>query len=277
MVILTICTEAYYKQWKVLYNSIKKTNSWCDIALLYVGDRKEFPGDVIILTEEQVKPHYKEVKEYYKEDIGAYLSTLRPAAMKYLMRNKTQNFTKVLSLGADCELFDSIKEIQNLLDKYRAIVTPHITSPITGDHSKAPNDLSVAKTGHINGDFLALYRCVNTIKFLDWFEERLDNCCVNMPQHGLFYDQTWLNFLPFIMDGVYILRNSGYNVAYWNYFQRDLKKVDGKWHTKDGPLVMFHYSGFDRENPQGISRYQNKNVAEGDFLEFLKEYARKIK
>lgn len=267
MVILTICTETFYPQWKVLYESIRRyCSSDVRIALLYVGDSTPTVPSEVLLLNETVKSNYKETKVRYP--IGSYLSTLRPSAIATLFY---QGYDEVLCLGADCELFAPLDFDRN----YNAVVTPHITSPLPDD-GKFPSNEGVSKTGHINGDFLFVRNTKEIVEFLIWWDRVMDTRCVDKPGEGMFYDQSWLNFLPFIVSNVLILRDSRYNVAYWNFIERDLNKEEGVWKTKDGPLVMYQYSGFDKKHPENISKYQNRYHATGDLLEFLKEYASKI-
>lgn len=44
--------------------------------------------------------------------------------------------------------------------------------------------------------------------------------------------------------------------------------------SDNSPLVLFHYTGFEKE--KYIYKHQNRYKAEGEILEFLREYSRKI-
>jgi hypothetical protein len=46
------------------------------------------------------------------------------------------------------------------------------------------------------------------------------------PSQGMHVDQNWVNFAPGMQDGVFILRDPAYNIAYWNL------------HERGGPLAL---------------------------------------
>lgn len=212
-----------------------------------------------------------EFQSNYK-DIMQCICSIRPKAV---LRAFKEGYETVIFLGADMEFFTEPTELFTLISSYNAIVTPHITNPLPND-GKFPNNESIAKTGHINSDLVVWKNCPEIVEFLKWQAKEMETKCIS--SNEIFLDQTWLNFLPFFVKDVYILLNPGYNVAYWCYNQRGLHFKNNKWlMSNNDPLVCFQYSGFDLNNSEIISKYQNRYRAEGDFLEFLKDYAKRIK
>ena len=76
-----------------------------------------------------------------------------------------------------------------------------------------------------------------------------------------------------MFDGVRILRDPGYNVAYWNLHERsvsvtDCISVNGK------PLYFFHFSGFDPDKPEIVSKFQDRFQMEdiGDARKIYDKY-----
>ena len=59
--------------------------------------------------------------------------------------------------------------------------------------------------------------------FLSWWEERLRRECRIAPTTGLFVDQRWVDFVPSYFEHT-VVTDEGYNVAYWNLFERELKR-----------------------------------------------------
>ena len=61
-------------------------------------------------------------------------------------------------------------------------------------------------------------------------------------------------------------RDESLNVAYWNIGSRHLEKSKDEFFVNGNRLGFFHFSGFDRKNPDRISRFddghQKKSVAE---------------
>jgi hypothetical protein len=77
---------------------------------------------------------------------------------------------------------------------------------------------------------------------------------------GLFVDQLWMNFAPVYFEKVMILKNHGYNMAYWNLHERKLVKTDQGYFVNDlsTQLVFFHFSGYVFSKPEVLSKYQNR-------------------
>jgi hypothetical protein len=68
-----------------------------------------------------------------------------------------------------------------------------------------------------------------------------------------------MNFAPLFFDKVKIFTAPGYNMAYWNLHERTLSSVNNKYFVNDKyPLIFYHYSGYNVNHPDVISRYQNR-------------------
>lgn len=254
---ICICSEEYLDYYNVLYESLKKYAPDCDQILYYIGEKDPEKFNVVNISDlyEKCNPSYNKL-----ERICSLRATVVLNAFKL-------GYDAVVFTGAKVEFFDdpfkltdSLKVIQ---DPNNAVVTPHILEPLPED-GKFPSNASVSFTGHISTDVVSFRNCPEIIKFLEWQDEIMRNNC-KTTQHT-YLDQSWLNFLPFFVDDVLILRDPAYNVAYWNYEQRGIKY-----------LVCFQYSGLNLDNPEIISTHQNRYKAEGEFLEFLKSYATRVK
>src|SRR6202011_462567 len=67
-----------------------------------------------------------------------------------------------------------------------------------------------------------------------------------------------MDFAPGLVHDLHVLRDPGYNVAYWNLPTRAVRRA-GEGYTADGgPLRFFHFSGYDPERPDELSRHQNR-------------------
>jgi hypothetical protein len=91
--------------------------------------------------------------------------------------------------------------------------------------------------------------------FLDWWWQATRRDALADLGQNLFTDQRWVDFVPSFFDH-FILKDPGYNVAYWNLHARNLTE-DGDRRVVDGePLRFFHFSGFDVRKPQVLSKHQ---------------------
>ena len=73
----------------------------------------------------------------------------------------------------------------------------------------------------------------------------------------MFVDQRWIDLAPSLFD-VHIVRDAGWNVAYWNLAQRPITRFGNRLEAAGRPLRFFHYSGFDPDRPR-LSLFQGEN------------------
>ena len=60
---------------------------------------------------------------------------------------------------------------------------------------------------------------------LDWWGVRLERDCIVDPERGFFVDQRWIDLVPGMADDFYVLRDPGFNVAYWNLPTRTVERA----------------------------------------------------
>ena len=63
-------------------------------------------------------------------------------------------------------------------------------------------------------------------RLLQWWQHRLKEHCYYAPGTGIFVDQLWMTLAPLYFD-VYVEKNPGYNMCYWNHFERTIEP--GRW------------------------------------------------
>jgi glycosyltransferase involved in cell wall biosynthesis len=90
---------------------------------------------------------------------------------------------------------------------------------------------------------------------LRWWSRRLQYQCINDQPRGIFVDQKFMDLLPAFADEVRVLRDTGYNVAYWNLPQRTLTQDGERWLVDGRPLRFFHFSGLAPTNLERLSNY----------------------
>ena len=71
--------------------------------------------------------------------------------------------------------------------------------------------------------------------FLRWWEERLRRDCRISPEEGLFVDQRWVDFVPSYFEHT-VVTDEGYNVAYWNLFEREFKRAADGYEVNGRPF-----------------------------------------
>ena len=136
------------------------------------------------------------------------------------------------------------------------VMTPHISMPI--DDDRTPGERDFLLSGIYNLGFLGVAFNERTLSFVDWWHRRLYRECLHAVERGLFVDQRWMDFAPAFLDRVAMLREPGWNTAYWNLLHHRLEQRAGEWRIDGLPLRFFHFSGYALERPEQISRYQNR-------------------
>ena len=182
-------------------------------------------------------------------------TAVKPWALEHLL---DRGHTEVLYIDPDIYLYRPLEDVMAHLSSGASIVlTPHMLAPYDDDRS--PTEGSIRMAGTYNLGFCAIAERIETRAFLRWWQGKLArDCVVDMP-NGIFVDQSWIDLVPGMFDKVRILRHPGYNVAYWNLAQRNVTEGDNGLLVNGEPLVFFHYSGIDPQQPQSFSKHQNRH------------------
>lgn len=161
-------------------------------------------------------------------------------------------------VDADMEFYGPLDDLAIVLGDAELAITPHLT----GAHRAAEPALS-DRTLLIAGAFNAGFVAVSTRgrPFLDWWEQRCRRDCLLDAQHNLYYDQRWLD-LATAQFPCRVIRDPGYNVAYWNVAERGLTLDDGEYRVSGAPLRFFHFSGFDPMHPKVLTGYTDDGYLE---------------
>jgi hypothetical protein len=260
---ICICSKEYLAHYRILFQSLAY-HAGTDVKqiLYHIGPVSEPFEEKVDITE------WYDAAPY--EDTLTKICSLRARAVLHAF---DLGYSGVLFLGAKVEFFAHPEDLVWNLDEYNAICTPHILEPLPED-GKFPSNASVCWTGHLSTDVVSFYNSKPVREFLKWQDEIMKTKCATS-QHT-YLDQSWLNFLPFFVPNVQILRDERYNVAYWNRTQRNLHLKKGVWQVSNGKMVCFQYSGLEKGHEEQISRHQNREIATGDFLDFLKDYTRRL-
>jgi glycosyltransferase involved in cell wall biosynthesis/GT2 family glycosyltransferase len=187
-------------------------------------------------------------------DVTELATAVKPWVFAHLFG---RGASAVIYLDPDIEVFDSLGPLEPLTREHGMLLTPHITERLPQD-GKRPDERDLLLSGIYNLGFLAL-SAEAAQRFLPWWRERLRRNCLNDPARALFVDQRWIDFAPALFEPV-ILKDPGYNVAYWNLPHRVLTR-DGDHVLVNGkPLRFFHYSGFSPREPHLLSKHQHGSL-----------------
>jgi glycosyltransferase involved in cell wall biosynthesis len=191
-------------------------------------------------------------------DVTELATAVKPWVFEHLFH---RGASVVIYLDPDIEVFDSLGPLQPLTREHGVLVTPHVTEPLPRD-GKRPDERDLLLAGIYNLGFLALSAEAGKT-FLPWWRERLRRDCLNDPAGGVFVDQRWIDFAPALFEPG-ILKDPGYNVAYWNLSHRVLTREGDRILSRilvnGRPLRFFHYSGFSPRAPHLLSKHQHASL-----------------
>jgi hypothetical protein len=175
----------------------------------------------------------------------------KPYVLSHLL---DQGFERVIFLDSDVLVMGDLQPLFAHVGEHAVVLTPHLLAPLSGE-AAARRELNILQSGVYNGGFVGVSARPAARAFLGWWRERVREHCRRDVAQGVFFEQRWLDLAPVFFEDVSILRNPGYNVAYWNLPEREVA-IDGASVTVDGqPCRFFHFSGFDPDEPLAVTRH----------------------
>ncbi|AGA32838.1 Glycosyltransferase [Thioalkalivibrio nitratireducens DSM 14787] len=166
-----------------------------------------------------------------------------------------RGYDKVVYIDPDIRFYAPLDGILDLLDRCQILLTPHLTGQL--DDGRHPNELAILRSGTYNLGFLALRRAQDSMEMLRWWQGKLAReCVVDLPR-GLFVDQKWMELVPSMFPEVYINRDPGWNVAYWNINHRRVERTAEGYRVDGRPLLFFHFSGVSIDG-KVFSKHQDR-------------------
>jgi hypothetical protein len=243
------------------------------VAALGVDARAKFAGDQFtpVMLDELGLADVRGLGMRY--DILELNTNVKPTFLKYLIAR--YELERLIYLDPDIFVYKPLTPVLTALDGgATAVLTPHLTMPV--NDGKRPSEQDMLYNGTFNLGFVAVRRCAESGRLLDWWEERCLEQGFHEGRTGLFVDQKWMNLAPGMFAGVEILRDAGCNMAYWNLQERVLRaESDGYVVEPAGvPLRFFHFSGIDVKDAAVLSNNADRFtlVERPDLARIFAEY-----
>jgi hypothetical protein len=178
--------------------------------------------------------------------------------------------SKVIYLDPDIAVFDSLGEVENLLDRHDVILTPHQLEPDDERSAIIDNEIGSLKYGIYNLGFVAVAATPEGRRFARWWRDRLLQFCFDDVPNGLFTDQRWCDHVPSFFAGTHILRDPGYNVASWNLSKRPISiGTDGTIRAAGHRLRFWHFTKVTWVGEVMLERYAGDRI---EVFELMKWY-----
>lgn len=190
--------------------------------------------------------------DYLRMATAYNVTEMATAVKPYLLRELRAASEVVIYLDPDIKVFAPMPELAGLARSHGIVLTPHFLRPLPRD-GKDPSEAAIMGAGIFNLGFVATGP--GSGPFLDFWAERLRQDAVVAPEKQLFTDQRWVDQVPALFDH-HVLRDPGFNVAYWNVHERPVERdADGVLTAGGHPLRFFHFSGYRPERPWLLSHH----------------------
>jgi glycosyltransferase involved in cell wall biosynthesis len=185
---------------------------------------------------------------------GIYDVTELATAVKplFLRRLITSEAREIIYLDPDVWILGSLLDLVPLAREHGIVLTPHATQPYPDDDCRVDMHFILA-AGAYNLGFVAVGEKARP--FIDWWWSATRRHALHDVARMMFTDQRWIDLVPAFFDH-HILKDEGYNVAYWNLHSREISCEDGRYLVNGRPLRFFHFSGFEPHKPHLLSRHQ---------------------
>jgi hypothetical protein len=182
-------------------------------------------------------------------DVTELATAVKPLLLRRLVDEGRQS---VVYLDPDICVYSPLDDLSRLAEEHGIVLTPHTMQPFPRDDFQI-DGFFVLAAGVYNLGFVAVGQSARP--FLDWWWQVTRRDALSDVSRNMFTDQRWIDFVPSFFEHT-ILKDPGYNVAYWNLHGRNLT-FDGVRYLVDGvPLRFFHFSGFDAGRPDQLSSHQ---------------------
>ncbi len=279
LAIFTICSNNYLAMAQILIDSAKQFHPEATMYLCLVDrplpDAGLYPdGCEVILVEDLPIPNVQSF--LFRYDVMELNTAAKPFMIQTLLE---AGHDAVVYFDPDIQIFSRLHRVVDALAGGASLVlTPHLCRP--AEDPDFPDDLGIMVAGVFNLGFLAVRACAESDTVLAWWARRLEYQCLSEQSTGLFVDQKFMDLVPGFAERACILRDTAYNIGYWNLAQRTLGHADGQWTVDGKPLAFYHFSGF---NPARMNRLSKHVKAfSGDAItpvlaELMQQYASRMK
>jgi hypothetical protein len=261
--VLTLCASNYLAHAKVLGQSLTEHNPHIRFVIGLVdrlpaglGEKFWAPFELIPVEQLQIPGFWEMARKYNVVELN---TAVKPFYIEHLYQ-RDEAESRIIYFDPDILVFGSLAQLEEKLRTFNFVLTPH---SCTYDDSSTNlyYEIGMLKTGIYNLGFLGTSRSDNTFKFLRWWRHRVQEFCFYQPGSGVFTDQLWVTLAPLYFPGFYIEKDPGYNMCYWNHFERQLSRNGSKYKVnREHDLVFYHFSSYSPRQPNSITARARSRV-----------------
>jgi glycosyltransferase involved in cell wall biosynthesis len=193
----------------------------------------------------------------FRYTIMEFNTAIKPYAFAHL--RSRHPVAGIVYLDPDIFVVEPLTEVEAAFaDGALAVLTPHLLAPV--DDGLQPGEREILASGTYNCGFVAIGAHAEADRLIAWWADRLEFGALSDVAAGLFTDQKWVDLVPGLFPDVHVLRDEGYNLAYWNLSQRPVSRNGLHWYAGKRRLAFVHFSGVDLDRPAQFSKHQNRHT-----------------
>ena len=252
----TIIARNYLPQARVLEASFLRHHpTHRFVTLLLDGDASHVEAACELLVGDVVSVHDLPLTRAHRHQMASiygvmeFATAVKASFLHYMLA--TPGTDAAMYLDPDIVVSAPLTDAFDAAAQHGVALTPHVMHPFPRDGLE-PGESALRHAGIFNLGFIAVG--AEGGPFLDWWHERLlIDAVVDLPG-ALFTDQRWIDWVPALFTPA-VLRDPGYNVAYWNLHERPLARDRDQLLAGGSPLKFFHFSGYDPDRPWLLSKH----------------------
>lgn len=250
MVYYTSATSCFIPKARVLGKSLKKYNPTAKFFLLlsdelpddFCLENEPFDG-VLKSSEIELNCDMSVPFWFYLHDVTELCTAVKGWAALELLERTGED--KIVYLDPDIAVFHSMDPLEKMLDEHDIIITPHRLAPEPRYDACFYGDHQLYTRGVYNLGFVAVKKTEQGIAFLQWWRKMLETLCYVDDPNGLFTDQKLIDLAPAFFEKLYICRDEGYNISWWNITQRTISGTVDDLRVNGKPVYFYHFSNYD--------------------------------
>jgi GT2 family glycosyltransferase/glycosyltransferase involved in cell wall biosynthesis len=274
--VCTVINKAWLAHARALAESLRAHEPDARMSVLIVDPIDDF-FDPTQESFEILGPQDVEIEDFegmsVRYGITELCCALKPSILRHLLRSGEP----AVYLDSDVRLFAPLEGLDEALQEHPFLLTPHLLAPLADD-GRQPNELAILLGGSFNLGFAAARATPEVDALLRWWAERLRTCCRLDPAHAMVFDQRWADLMPGMFEQVGRWRNPGVNSGFWRAATSHFEQSDGQIIVDGGPLRSFHFTGFEPERPERLSKYDSRISLNSEpvLAEMCAEFARRL-
>ena len=256
----TIVARNYVPAARVLADSYRRHHPGAEFAVLVIDADED---ELVALGEQAPGIRFLgpndidlDPSEFGRMALAYTVTEFSTAVKPWLLRTLLADHPVAIYLDPDIEVFAPFAgEVGALAREHSIVLTPHVLEPMPRDGLR-PSEADIMASGVFNLGFIGVSR--DGAPFLAFWAERLRQDAISSVTEQLFTDQRWVDNVPALFRHT-VITDPGYNVAYWNVYQRPLAKSGDAFTAAGEPLRFVHFSGYRPEKPWLTSTHYADN------------------